>query len=164
MTPLKLLSGETLIPYKEGNYLGNNACPEALRSNHQRLNLMPNDCNNSFTISPVTTDQWKELASTFQVRDENHQQGFTVPTSQNLDYSRGYSLITFPEIRANSAETEEEKERLLKNEPTIREDSWWIGGFRTGAPSGMFIPASTTGIPRDHQKSSVLPSALPGRP
>jgi len=32
---------------------------------------------------------------------------------------------TYPEISAQYAETEEERERFLKNEPIIREDSWW---------------------------------------
>jgi hypothetical protein len=37
---------------------------------------MPNDCNNSFTITDVTHDQWHELAATFQVRGEGYQQDF----------------------------------------------------------------------------------------
>jgi hypothetical protein len=86
---------------------------------------MPNDCNNSFTISPVTTNQWKELTDSFQVRGEGYQQDFLKTYFPEPDYSVTPVARTYPEIRANRAETEEEKERLLKNEPTIRDDSWW---------------------------------------
>lgn len=32
---------------------------------------------------------------------------------------------TFPEVTAKYAKTEEEREKIMKNEPTIRKDSWW---------------------------------------
>ena len=36
---------------------------------------MPNDCSNSFTITNVTNDQWRELAASFQ-RGGDEEQGF----------------------------------------------------------------------------------------
>lgn len=37
---------------------------------------MPNDCNNSLTITGITHEQWHALAATFQVRGESYQQDF----------------------------------------------------------------------------------------
>jgi hypothetical protein len=37
---------------------------------------MPNDCYNFLTITSVTHDQWRDLSATFQVGDEDEQQGF----------------------------------------------------------------------------------------
>jgi hypothetical protein len=86
---------------------------------------MPNDCNNSFGITGITADQWQEIALTFQVRDQDHQQDFLKTFYPEPDYSVTAVARTYPKISAQYAETEEERERILKNEPTISEDSWW---------------------------------------
>ncbi len=86
---------------------------------------MPNDCNNTFTITGIIIDQWQEISATFQVRDPNGQQDFLKTFYPEPDYSVTAVARTYPEIDAQFAETEEERERILKNEPTIREDSWW---------------------------------------
>ena len=84
---------------------------------------MPNDCSNNFTVSKVNADQWQKLADSFQVRGEGYQQDFLKTFFPEPDYSVTPVARTFPEIKADRAKTEEEKERLLKNEPTIRDDS-----------------------------------------
>lgn len=86
---------------------------------------MPNDCINSFTIKDITTHQWREVAVTFQVRDSDDQQDFLKTFYPEPDYSVTPVAETYPEITAQFAKTEEERETILKNEPTIREDSWY---------------------------------------
>ena len=86
---------------------------------------MPNDCSNSFTITNITTDQWQQIANTFQVRDDDHQQDFLKTFYPEPDYSVTPVASTFPEVSAQFAETDEERATILRNEPTIREDSWW---------------------------------------
>ena len=85
---------------------------------------MPNDCYNSFTITNVTHDQWRDLAATFQVRSNEFQQDFLKTFYPEPDYSVTPVAETYPEISAQYAKTEEEREQILRNEPTIREDSW----------------------------------------
>ena len=85
---------------------------------------MPNDCTNSFTISDITHDQWRDLAATFQDGDVDEQQGFLTTFYPEPDYSITPVTRTHPEIYAHSAKNEEEREQILRNEPTIREDSW----------------------------------------
>ena len=86
---------------------------------------MPNDCNNSFTITNITTDQWSEIAATFQVRSDGYQQDFLKTFYPEPDYSVTPVAGTNPEIHAKFADNEEEREQILRNEPTIREDSWY---------------------------------------
>jgi hypothetical protein len=86
---------------------------------------MPNDCRNSFTITNITHDQWRALAATFQVRDEEYQQNFLKTYYPEPDYTVTPVAMTDPEISARFAKTEEERQEILKNEPTIREDAWW---------------------------------------
>jgi len=86
---------------------------------------MPNDCINAFKIIGVTTDQWQEIANTFQVRKRHQQQGFLKTFFPEPDYAITSVAMTYPEIIALDAKTEEERETILKNEPTIRDDSWW---------------------------------------
>jgi hypothetical protein len=85
---------------------------------------MPNDCTNSFTISDITHDQWRDLAATFQDGDVDEQQGFLTTFYPEPDYSITPVAKTNPEIHAHSAKNEEERKQILRNEPTIREDSW----------------------------------------
>ena len=86
---------------------------------------MPNDCSNSFTITGITTDQWQQIARTFQVRDQDHRQDFLKTFYPEPDYSVTPVADSFPEVFALLAKTEEEREQILRNEPTIREDSWY---------------------------------------
>ena len=85
---------------------------------------MPNDCNNYFTITNINTEQWQELAATFQVRGDGYQQDFLKTFYPEPDYSITPVTRTHPEIYAHSAKNEEEREQILRNEPTIRDDSW----------------------------------------
>ena len=86
---------------------------------------MPNDCTNSFTITNITTYQWSEIAATFQVRSDGYQQDFLKTFYPEPDYSVTPVAGTNPEIHAQFADNEEEREQILRNEPTIREDSWY---------------------------------------
>ena len=86
---------------------------------------MPNDCNNSFTITNITTEQWQAITMTFQVRGVGYQQDFLETFYPEPDYSVTPVADTYPEISAQHAKTEEERERILRNEPTIRENSWY---------------------------------------
>ena len=86
---------------------------------------MPNDCTNSLEIKGITTDQWRSIDDSFAVRDEDHQQDFLKTFIPEPDYTVTPGALTFPESEARLATTEEDRERILKNEPTIREDSWW---------------------------------------
>jgi hypothetical protein len=86
---------------------------------------MPNDCSNSFTITGITVDQWQKLARTFQVHDPEHQQEFLKTFYPEPDYTVTPVAMTYPEISAQHAKTEEERETILMNAATIREDSWW---------------------------------------
>lgn len=85
---------------------------------------MPNDCYNSFTITDVTHDQWRDLVATFQVRSNEFQQDFLKTFYPEPDYSITPVAETYPEISAQYAKSEEEREQILRNEPTIRKDSW----------------------------------------
>jgi hypothetical protein len=86
---------------------------------------MPNDCINSLSITDITHNQWRELAETFQVGDVDEQQNFLNTYYPEPDYTITPVANTYPEIDAKYAKSEEERERILMNEPTIREDSWW---------------------------------------
>jgi hypothetical protein len=86
---------------------------------------MPNDCNNTFKITGITTNQWQQIARTFQVTDPDDQQDFLKTFYPEPDYTVTPVAQTFPDISAQHAKTEEERERILKNLPSIREDSWW---------------------------------------
>ena len=67
----------------------------------------------------------QELAATFQVRGDGYQQDFLKTLYPEPDYSVTPVADPYPEISAQYAKTEEEREQILRNEPTIREDSWY---------------------------------------
>jgi hypothetical protein len=85
---------------------------------------MPNDCSNSFTITCVTYDQWRHLAATFQVRGDGYQQDFLKTLYPEPDYSITPVKKNHPEFDAPFATSVDEREKILRNEPIIREDSW----------------------------------------
>jgi len=86
---------------------------------------MPNDCINSFSITNITAEQWQQIATTFQVRGDGYQQDFLKTFYPEPDYNVTPVAKSFTEVFALYAKTEEEREIILKNEPTIREDSWY---------------------------------------
>lgn len=86
---------------------------------------MPNNCNNSFVITDISTEHWREIAVTLQVRGDGYQQDFLKTFYPEPDYSVTSVAKSFPEVFALYAKTEEEREIILRNEPTIREDSWY---------------------------------------
>jgi len=95
---------------------------------------MPNHCINSFTITNITHDQWHDLAATFKDSDDDKKQGFLATFYPEPDYSITPVAKTHPEIDAHFATNEEEREQILRNEPTIREDSrydWRIQNWGT---------------------------------
>lgn len=80
---------------------------------------MPNWCDNTLTIRHADENKLKEL---LQAMQENKFCGFVLPEP---DYSTTPVAKTYPEISAYHANSEEERELAIKNEPSIREDSWW---------------------------------------
>lgn len=88
---------------------------------------MPNWCDNVVTI----TGDKEKIAEILKIIGEREASrkfdvpgflGYCVPEP---DYSTTPVARTYPEIDAKHANSEEEKEKAIKNEPTIREDSWW---------------------------------------
>jgi hypothetical protein len=84
---------------------------------------MPNDCFNSFTITDITHDQWRDLAATFHAGKVDEQQGFLNTFYPEPDFSVTPVARTYPGLIAKFAKTKDEREQILRNEPTIREDS-----------------------------------------
>jgi hypothetical protein len=88
---------------------------------------MPNWCDNVVTIAG---DKVKiaEILKTISDREASRKfdvpgfLGYCVPEP---DYSTTPVARAFPEIAARHANSEEEMETALKNEPTIRKDSWY---------------------------------------
>lgn len=80
---------------------------------------MPNWCNNVMTISHPDPAMIQKAA------DAWNESKFLATLVPEPDYSVTPVAKTFPELSAQFAKTEEEKEAALKNEPAISEDSWW---------------------------------------
>ncbi len=72
---------------------------------------MPNDCNNSFTITEISIDQWQELARTFQGSDPDSEHDFLKTFYPEPDYSVTPVAEVSPNISAQIAKTEWERER-----------------------------------------------------
>lgn len=140
---------------------------------------MPNDCINSFTITDVTHDQWRDLAATFQVREVDEQQNFLNTYYPEPDYSITPVAKTYPEIDAYFAKSEEEREQILKNEPSIREDSWrdwryqhwgtnWdayycCNNWENEVPSDVFCANFCTAwVPPNEECMAVISKRFPG--
>lgn len=103
---------------------------------------MPNWCDNNLTIYGskeklqeirdviqeyadwVNDGHPKDCKGKYPKRDGTPM-GFLYYCKPEPDYNVTPVAKTYPEIGAKYAETEEEREELLKNEPTIRNDSWW---------------------------------------
>ena len=79
---------------------------------------MPNWCSNEVTIRgpKEILDKLEEMANKQELL------GFIQPEP---DYSVTPVPKACPEVAAMFAKTPEEREKALKNEPTIRDDSWW---------------------------------------
>jgi len=80
---------------------------------------MPNWCDNNLYIRH--TDK-KLVEKAFNAFKEGKFFATLVPEP---DYNTTPVAKTFPEIHAQHAKSEEDKEKALKNEPTIRPDAWW---------------------------------------
>jgi hypothetical protein len=80
---------------------------------------MPNWCDNNLFITHDDPKMIKKLVKAWE--DEK----FFKAIYPEPDYSVTPVPKTYPEINAEFADTEEEKAKILANEPTIREDSWW---------------------------------------
>ena len=85
---------------------------------------MANDCSNTLSFEGLSPAQWEELLDAC-VTGEKKIGGFLTTLYPEPDYSVTPVPKLFPEIAASYAKTEEEKQKILENEPTIREDSWW---------------------------------------
>jgi hypothetical protein len=140
---------------------------------------MPNHCYNSLKITGITHDQWRELAATFQVPGEDSQPNFLRTFYPEPDYSITPVSREFPRIHARFAKSEEEREQILKNEPTIREDSWYdwrnlhwgtkwdvydcTNDWKNEVPSVQFSAGfSTAWSPLSEECMAVLSEKFPG--
>lgn len=79
---------------------------------------MPNWCLNRLIVSGPA-DAIEKLAD---AASEGELLATIIPEP---DYTVTPVAETYPMIKARYALTEEEREAALRNEPTIREDSWW---------------------------------------
>ena len=87
---------------------------------------MPNWCNNRVDI--YIKDE-KNIEEFLEFIKGESDQGDIIPFSfasimPEPDYETTPVAKTFPQAKAAMAKTEEDKAVALKNEPTIREDSW----------------------------------------
>lgn len=85
---------------------------------------MPNWCENCVTIHG-SKEKIAEIRSVLENYKHGETVGFLGYCVPEPDYTVTPVAKTFPFISAEYAKTEEEKEIALKNEPTIRPDSWW---------------------------------------
>jgi len=90
---------------------------------------MPNWCYNRVDIY-IQDEKEKEKFLDFIKGTLDNEGEVEIPFSfasiiPEPDYETTPVTRTFPGIKAGMAETEEDKEVALKNEPTIRENSWW---------------------------------------
>jgi hypothetical protein len=84
---------------------------------------MPNWCSNSIEIVGPR-DKIRALWAQAQ-KDENEGGGLLRGLRSEPNYDETPVAKAYPEIGAQYAKTDEEREAALKNEPTIRSDSWW---------------------------------------
>ena len=80
---------------------------------------MPNWCSNTIEI----TGPKSAISNLWEQAQANN--GLLAALRPEPDYSATPVAEAFPEVSAQYAKTESEREAALKNEPTIREDSWW---------------------------------------
>jgi hypothetical protein len=80
---------------------------------------MPNWCDNNLYISHEDPEMVKKAVEAWESGN------FLATLVPEPDYTVTPVAETFPNITAQYAKTEEEKEKALLNEPTIREDAWW---------------------------------------
>ena len=85
---------------------------------------MPNWCDNNVTIYG-TKEKIAQIRSVIKNYNQGETVGFLGYCVPEPDYTVTPVAKTFPEIAAEYAKSEEERELAIKNEPSIREDSWW---------------------------------------
>jgi hypothetical protein len=88
---------------------------------------MPNWCDNTVTITG-TQEKIAEIEKAVDAYDEKCTQGgvgFLAYCLPEPDYETTAVAATYPQVIANYASSEEEKQKALENKPTIRKDSWW---------------------------------------
>ena len=88
---------------------------------------MPNWCHNRVDIYIEDEKNIEKFLDFIKGKDEdgNELEFSFASIIPEPDYKTTPVARTFPAIKAGMADTEEEKEVLLKNEPTIKEDNWW---------------------------------------
>ena len=86
---------------------------------------MPNWCSNSLSIKGNKSQLKSFLKKSEKIVDGEKVYFTFSGTYPEPDYETTPVKQTYPEISAKYAKTEKQKEEILKNEPTIREDSWW---------------------------------------
>lgn len=80
---------------------------------------MPNWCDNNLYLTHEDPEMLKKAVDAWESSN------FLATLVPEPDYTVTPVSKCFPHIDAQYAKTEEEKEKALLNEPTIREDAWW---------------------------------------
>ena len=80
---------------------------------------MPNWCNNEVTITHEDPAMLERLEKAWR---EGRLFAEVIPEP---DYAVTPVALTYPDVSALFAKTEEERAKIMANEPTIREESWW---------------------------------------
>mgnify|MGYP003112746695 CR=1 FL=1 len=86
---------------------------------------MPNWCENVVNIYGDNEDLQKFRKECMSKNEKGSEYLDFAKVIPEPDYETTPVPKTFPQIHADFAKTEEEKQVALKNEPTIREDAWW---------------------------------------
>ena len=88
---------------------------------------MPNWCHNRVDIYISDEENIPKFLDFIKGKDEDGEEiefSFAAIIPEP-DYKTTPVAKTFPEVKAGMAKTEEDAAVALKNEPTIRENSWW---------------------------------------
>lgn len=88
---------------------------------------MPNWCSNSITIEHKDNVKINEVINSLTTKksEDSNESLFFTYCKPEPDYKTTPVAQTYPEIKEQFAETEEEKAIARENKPTIRKDSWW---------------------------------------
>ena len=83
---------------------------------------MANHCSNTLSFEGLTPAQWQELRDAC-VAGEKEVGGFLTTLYPEPDYTVTPVPRKYPQTHARFAKTEEERQEILKNDPTVRENS-----------------------------------------
>ena len=116
---------------------------------------MPNWCDNNVTIK-ATKDILDEITKLLTQQHENIDNqgpGFLAYCIPEPDYETTPVASTYPGVLAKFAETEEEKQEIMKNTPTIRKNSWYDWRLQNWGTKWEIRPDS---VARDKDSITII--------